>query len=39
LELLGRAASWSRLFPDAYPDSIPAGDAERAEAVLKLAAY
>jgi hypothetical protein len=33
---LGRAGSWGRLFPDAYPGSIPVGDAERAAALLRL---
>lgn len=36
---LGRAVSWGRLFPDAYPPgATPVGDAERAAAVLKLVA-
>jgi hypothetical protein len=36
---LGRAASWGRLWPDAYPPgAVPVGDAERAAAVLKLVA-
>lgn len=34
---LGRAASWGRLWPGAYPTSPPIGDPERAAALLKLA--
>jgi len=33
---LGRAASWGRLFPDAFPSSTPVGATERAAALLKL---
>jgi len=39
LGAFGRAASWGRLFPDAYPSSPPLGDTETAAALLKLADY